>query len=273
MASKEVEKRLKMLFIVSYYGHSKCVYHLQSREQFEDFLSRHQLRENDLRLFTEYDVDKMGLRHIKQFSPDPFYGIEIRIVEEKLKDTIGKISYKYSVPGFSISDILKAVERNRLEFYYLLPIPRSDLQDEIDMLLAEGLLERIREFDNEMRYLFSDQFVLGKFRDLYDNLFKVMGNIWEFLRSPKQEEKKWLEFFYGNAEGWLQGLRHNRSSNKRKNRDAINHITKSMSEIHKDFENLIDGHKNQKYIFFIERLLEYAYPAFMRHTFSSAIVV
>jgi hypothetical protein len=267
---KEVEKGLKMLFIVSYYGHSKCVYHLHSRKQFEDFLSSHQLRENDLKLFTEYDVDKKGLRHIKQFSPDPFYGIEIRIVEEKLKDAIGKISFKYSIPGFSLSDILKAVERNRLEFYHLLPIPRPDPQEEIDMPLAECLLERMREFDNEMRYWFSDQFVLGKFRVLYDNLFKVMGDIWQYLRSPKQEEKKWFEFFYGNAEGWLQDLRHNRSSNKRKNRDAIIHITESMSEIHKDFENLIDGHKNQKYTFFIDKLLEYIYPVFMRNPFSSA---
>lgn len=163
---KEVEKGLKMLFIVSYYRHSKCVYHLHSRKQFEDFLSSHQLRENDLRLFTEYDVDKQGLRHIKQFSPDPFYGIEIRIVEEKLKDAIGKISYKYSVPGFSISEILKAVERNRLEFYYLLPIPRSDLQEETDMLVAQGLLEKIGELDNEMRYRFPERLQL------------FCGNVW-----------------------------------------------------------------------------------------------
>jgi len=44
----------------------------------------------------------------------------------------------------------------------------------------------------------------------------------------EKQEKKWFEFFYGNAENWLQDLRHNRSSNKRKNRQAIDDMTKSM---------------------------------------------
>jgi hypothetical protein len=68
----------------------------------------------------------------------------------------------------------------------------------------------------------------------------------------------------------FESYRHNRSSNKRENRDAIIHIRESMSEIHKDFENLVDGHKNQKYTFFIDKLLEYIYPVFMRNPFSSA---
>jgi hypothetical protein len=103
------------------------------------------------------------------------------------------------------------------------------------------------------------------------NLFgNIIFTIWAYLRSPKKEEKKWLEFFYGNVEGWLQDLRHNRS-NKRKKRDAVIHITKSMPGIHKDFEDLnLSLYRNQKNRFFIEKLLEYTYPVFMRKSFSAA---
>lgn len=268
LESEEVERRLKMHLILSFYGRSKCVYHLQSKEQFEDLLSRHKLCENDLRLFREYDIEYKGqFKHIKEFFSNR--GIEIRIVDEKLNETISEISYDYFLPGFGITDISKAMAKNPQQFYYL-DFTRSDLQEKIDMLVTEDLMERIGEFDNQTRYRFSDQYALGRFTDLYDDLFKVMGDIWEYLRSPKEEEKKWLEFFYGNVEGWLQDLRHNRSSRKRKNRNAIDHITDSMPEIHKDFKNLIDGHKNQKYTFFIDKLLEYVYPVFMRNPFSSA---
>ena len=41
-------------------------------------------------------------------------------------------------------------------------------------------------------------------------MFSIMKAIFEYLPSPKKEEKKWLEFFYGNVEDWLRDLRHNR---------------------------------------------------------------
>ena len=40
-----------------------------------------------------------------------------------------------------------------------------------------------------------------------------------------------------------------------------------MPEIHKDFENLIAWHKNQKCILFIEKLLEYIYPLLCANLF------
>ncbi|MGB7956680.1 MAG: hypothetical protein WCF23_22135 [Candidatus Nitrosopolaris sp.] len=122
-------------------------------------------------------------RHIKQFLPDPSYGIEIRIVEEKIEETICKTSYRYFLPGFSITDILQAVVKNELQFYYLEFTP-SDLQEQIDILLSEGLMERVGEFDHEIRYRFSDPFILGKFGELYDDLFQMMQDMWENLRSP-----------------------------------------------------------------------------------------
>jgi hypothetical protein len=243
LESEEVDMRLKMLFIVSYYGPSKCFYPLQNREQFEDFLSRYGLHENDLRVLREYDIEKKGsTTHFKHFFSDPVYGIEIRIVEET-----GKISYGSFLPGFNIVEIWKAVERRRLEFYHV-DFTRSDLQQEIDMLMSQGLLERIGELDNEMRYRFpgSLQLVLGQCMTLNDELLSVMLEKFEYLRSPNKAEKKWLEFFYGNIEDSLRDLRHNRSSKRGKKRKSVRNIKQSMLRITDDFD-LIYSRNNTFY--------------------------
>jgi hypothetical protein len=280
--SEEVEKQLKMLFIVSYYGHPKCYYPQQSRQQFEEFLSRQNLREIDLRLFREYDTENRGsCRHIKEFFPvhSRVHGIEIRIVEEKTNETTSKISYGYFLPGFGVVDIIKALDRRSMEFYYVRErATRLDLQEEIDMLVAQGLLEKIGELDNEMRYRFPErlQLVLGQCMDLNDELLSVMLEIFDYLRSPKKAEKKWLEFFYGNIEDSLRDFRHNRSSKEGKKRNSIRDIKQSMLRIHGNFENLIDSQnslENIKYRLFVQNLLEYIYPAFMRKSFSSAVLV
>jgi len=278
LESNEVEKRLKMHFILSYYGSWRGVYRLRSREQFQDFLSRHNIVENDLRVYREYDSEnKVPARHIKEFLPDSVYGIEIRILEEKFEETIGRIFYDYFLPGFSIVDILKGVGKHRLEFHYLDPT-RLDLQEEIDILLNDGLLDQIGEVDNEIRYRFPQRLhsVLAECWKLNDDVFSIMKAIFEYLRSPKKEEKKWLEFFYGNVEDWLRDLRHNRSTKKGKKKKEILNIRQSMPQIHDNFENLIDSQNSLptiKYRLFVQKLLEYIYPAFMRRSFSSAIVV
>ena len=113
--SKEEEKRLKMHFILSYYGNWKGFYRLQSSEQFAGFLSRQNISESALRIRREYDIDDQGpRRHIKEFITDPLDSIEIRIVEEKLRGTIDKISYEYFLPGFNIVEVWKAVEKGIL---------------------------------------------------------------------------------------------------------------------------------------------------------------
>ena len=275
--SKEVEKRLKMHFILSYYGNWKCFYRLKSWEQFEGFLSRQNISENALRIRREYDIDDQGPpRHIKEYIPDPVDSIEILIVEEKIRGTIGKISYDYFLPGFNIVEVWKAVDK---EFHYL-DFMRSHLQGEINILLSQGVLIQIGEVDSEIRYRFPEQLylVLRKCWELNDDLFFVMMRIFEYLRSPKDSEKKWLQFFYGSpVEPLLRDYRHDRSSKKAKEKEAVrNAIRQSMPRIHDNFENLTDSRNsltNIKYRLFVEKLLEYIYPAFRRRSFSSAIVV
>ncbi|WP_162477456.1 hypothetical protein [Nitrososphaera sp. AFS] len=270
--SEEVEKRLKMLFIVSYFGLQRSFYPLQSKEEFEEFLARYNLHENDLRVFEEYDIETKGsLKHIKNFFP--VSGIfEIQIVEE----TADKISYGYYLPGFGVADLVKALDRRTMEFYYV-DFERSDLQEEIDMLLAQRLLEEVGGLINKKRYRFPEplQLVLGKCKNLNDDILSVMLGIFECHRGPNEAEKKWLEFFYGNIEDTLQEFRHSRKYKKGKKKKSIHDIKQSMISVHGNFENLIDSlnsSANTKYRTFVHVLLEYIYPAFMRKSFSSGVL-
>lgn len=176
--------------------------------------------------------------------------------------------------GIWLVEVLKAWERRHLEFYYL-DFTRSDLREEIDILLSDGLLDRIGELDNEIRYRFPRrlQLVLGQCSELNDDLFSVMIRIFLYLRSPTLAEKKWLDFFYGHqtngpVEQWLRDLRHNRRFIKRKNKYIISEIGESMRKIHKNFVNIMHSLSNEKYRYFIEKILEYIYPPFMRKSFS-----
>ena len=103
--------------------------------------------------------------------------------------------------------------------------------------------------------------------DLNDDLLFVMLEIFDYHRSPKKAEKKWLEFFYGNIEDSLRDFRHDRSTKKGKKRKSIRNIRQSMPRIHDNFESIIDSQnslQNMKYRILVQKLLEYIYPAFMR---------
>jgi hypothetical protein len=275
---KQVEHRLKMLYIVSYYGHPNYFYPLDGRQQFEEFLSRHNIREIDLK-GREYDIDNKGARtHIKEYRPDPVYGIRTRIVEEI---PTGKISYCYFLPGFNVVDIMNAVKKRGQEFYYV-NFARSDLQEAIDMMMTEGLLERIGELDNEIRYRFPErlQSFLRQCRELNDDLFSLMMTVFEYVRSPIKAEKKWLEFFHGSQsnsriEQRLRDFRHNRRFIKRRNKKIRADIRQNMSRFLDDLDHIINDYdhyarnsdSNIKYRLFVQKLLEYVYPEFMADVF------
>ena len=59
--------------------------------------------------------------------------------------------------------------KHRLEFHYLDPT-RLDLQEEIDILLNDGLLDQIGEVDNEIRYRFPQR------------LHSVLAECWKLER-------------------------------------------------------------------------------------------
>jgi hypothetical protein len=135
-------------------------------------------------------------------------------------------------------------------------------------------LDQIGELDTEMRYRFPSrlQLVLGQCSELNDDLFSVMIRIFANLRSPTIAEKRWLDFYgrqtNGPVEQWLRDLRHNRRFIKRKNKNIISEIGRSTHKIHKNFVNIMGWLSNEKYRYFIEKILEYIYPPFMRKSFS-----
>ena len=276
----ELEQRLKTCFILSFHASKiSSWYRLQSKEQFEEFLLKYNLHLNDLRIWEEKDI-KSGEthRHVKNlFSPDPLDGIRIRIVEESSRDHIN-MTYNYSLPGFSVPEVID--RKDQLEFRYF-PLTRSLVQAEIDLWLDNGLLEKIRVYDNEVRYRYCDrrfQLALSDCWDFFEDLWGfLLFEICRYRRNPKNEEKRWLEFFFGREcngpiEQTLQDLRHNRKTYRRKKKE-IDNIKSSIPLIHKEFEELTDSLATTKGQYLIHKLLEYIYPPFMRQSLSCGIIV
>jgi hypothetical protein len=274
----ELEQRLKMCLILSYYGmQTFSTYRLQSKEQLEEFLLKYNLRLDDMRIWEEKkDIDSGEThRHVKEFDqkiPDPLSGIRIRIVEVR-KDHVNKTYYFCYLPGFSIAEILD--QKDLSEFRYF-PLTRSLVQAEIDVWLDNGLLEEIGAYDNEVRYRYCDrqfQLALSDCWDFFDDLMTVHYDICKYRRNPKKEEKRWLEFFYGSGislDSALQRVRHDRSSYRRQKKQ-IENIRSLMHLIHEEFEELTLTTRKGQYL--IHKLLEYIYPPFMRHSMSCAIIV
>lgn len=275
----ELEQRLKMCFILSFHARKNSSwYRLQSKEQFEEFLLKYNLRLNDLQIWEEKDIESVKThRDVKAFSPDPVYGITIRIVEETSRDHIN-MTYYYSLPGFSVPEVID--RKDQLEFRYVV-LSRSLVQAEIDLWLENGLLAKIGVYDSEVRYRFCDrqfQMALSGCWDFFEDLWGfLLFKICRYIRNPKNEEKRWLEFFFGREcngpiEQTLQDLRHNRKTHRRKKKE-IDNIRSSIPLIHQEFEELTDSLATTKGQYLIHKLLEYIYPDFMRQNLSRAIIV
>jgi hypothetical protein len=274
----ELEQRLKMCLILSYYGSLIfSTYRLQSNEQLEDFLLKYNLRLDDMRIWEEKKDIENGEthRHVKEFEQkirDPLSGIRIRIVEVR-KDNVNKTYIYCSLPGFSIPEIL---DRKDLSEFCYFPLTRSLVQAEIDLWLANGLLEKIGVYDNEVRYRYCErsfQLALSDCWEIFDDLMTVHYDICKYRRNPKKEEKRWLEFFYGSGislDSALQEIRHNRRLYRRQKKQ-IENIRSLMPLIHEEFEELTDPLTTRNGQYLIHKLLEYIYPPFMRHSISAIV--
>jgi hypothetical protein len=287
---KETQERAKMYLMLSYFGSGVLSYsgigpftnrtlgyrHLNNAVLFNEFLSKYHMTEDGLVIWRDYYVNNARTsKHIRDFLPDPVYGIKIRILEERLNETITSISYEYALPGFTISEILR--DRHHAEFSRS-TITRSRIQEALDSLLDNGIMECLVMFEDEMRYKIRNPIVSDRARraitecwDLHDEILSVICESCKKSDITKAE-KNWLGFFYGNEpncpiEQWLQELRHDRDKMRRYK--SKQHLEKEkeklMSSIQEKFERLIkslDGAGTYK--IFVDKILEYIYPHFMR---------
>lgn len=83
-----------------YVGRIGRIIDFGTERQFEDFLSKHGLRIDDLEISRDQDLKTT---HVKEFLPDPVYGIKIKIVDVKVGQSSGKTTYVALVPGWSRS--------------------------------------------------------------------------------------------------------------------------------------------------------------------------
>lgn len=254
--------------------------YLSNEEQFNEFLTKYHLNEGALKIMR--DSSQKGdngrdSKHITEFLPDPVYGIIIRITKEG-----DFLSYEYVLPGFSLSEIW---ENNRIysriveEFMYLLDrIKRSEIQEALDFLVENHVMQPIGMFEGEMRYkLRPDRahFMISMCWMLQDKIIGVICSECT-IRDPTKEVRKWLGFFYGSGpEGaivqWMREDHDRPKRNRSKQVIKLNEIEKEnrylrkqIPNIRKIFESIESSGKVGPDGYFVEVILEYIYPQFMR---------
>jgi DNA-binding HxlR family transcriptional regulator len=124
---------------------------------------------------------------------------EIAVGREKVK--INDFSYYcYTLPvgGASVSDV---VHHRRFVFEHA-GLTHEEVREAFDLLKGMDIIRPTRVLFGEIRYSFNPAYeplkeLLSEYWRLLSYIFPKMRWIWDYVRKPTSEERKWLELFYG----------------------------------------------------------------------------
>lgn len=130
-------------------------------------------------------------------------------------------------------------------------------------------MQRVGMFEGEMRYKLRPDcahFMISMCWWLQDEILGVICSACT-IRDPKKGVRKWLGFFYGSGpEGaivqWLSSDSPKR--NRSKQIIELNEIENRIAKIRKKFEFIESSREVGPDRYFVEVILEYIYPQFMR---------
>jgi DNA-binding HxlR family transcriptional regulator len=173
---------------------------------------------------------------------------EARTAREKSK--IDDFSYYYCrfpVGGISISDII-----DRREFVFEnAGFTIEEISRAFDLLKEEGIFRPTKILFGEVRYSFNPAHeslkgLLKEYWRIPHHILAIMNRIWQNLRGPTPEERKWLELFHGEklAGGMLRSAYYRRHSYQRVVRGSITleKILKAFTDMSKeDRQKVIDN--------------------------------
>jgi DNA-binding PadR family transcriptional regulator len=193
----------------------------------------------------------------------------------------GKYEYRYILPGISVREFLRGIKGGRA----LEHIPQSMSQVEAEecfrLLKQDSLIEQVLIFHGEPRY------------DLVDNDLRVflqdcwvihgissitMNSIWENVRMPTQEERKWYEMLWSKRtadihfNNYYESLKDKQKDTKKKGyRKVSPEIETRIKDwgykgIVEHFKRLNEQHRDviQKYRVPSAMLMKMVYPEFLR---------
>jgi DNA-binding MarR family transcriptional regulator len=157
--------------------------------------SSHEIRHKKTYKITHDDHGKIILRPIvkKEEAEDG----QIR----REKSEIGDFSYyycKFPVGGISVSDIM---DQGEFVFEHA-GFTIEEIGRAVELLREEDILRPAKILFGEIRYSFNPAHeplkeLLKEYWRIPRHILAIMNRIWQNLRGPTPEERKWLELFHG----------------------------------------------------------------------------
>jgi hypothetical protein len=261
----EQEKRLHALLIFFLSDH--IAYQFKTEEQLKDFLSEAGVSMNDLGLPGEPITLYSDGKPCKVTVQKTRSGINVSKWEELTPNK--NIFYSCSLPGSSPSEVLSDSEDR---VFTHANITQKEMEDAFCIAQREGLLKRVMKFRNEGRYKIADQSLvnfIGDCLDLFKVILEKLQIVWRTIRTPNNQEIKWLELFKGRREADAirnQAYQHRHSLKRSEKKKRIALAKKEIEDREKEIqESITDLVKWRaatvdKYWFPCERILEIAAP-------------
>jgi hypothetical protein len=176
--------------------------------------------------------------------------------------------YFYSLPGFSMLDILLSSDR-ALEY---IDFTEEEVKEALGTLVNEGLIHQVLQFGSEAIFMINTSLLnlLKLCAYIYDKAYVKLVESWK-LRRPEEHEIKWLQVFTGRQETERvrsEAYRSRHSIGK----DKKHRIAKDIGDLDREIRKLIDNvhsiidtnPENKKYEFPVLKLVDLFYPSVLK---------
>lgn len=275
--SEEKERR-KMLLFLLFLFRNPVNNTYRSEQEFHDLLLRNKLSEKQLRTIfpgsqVEYKDGKTITTTNLESISSGIYVRRMETLDERENPPEATRVYQYKVRGLSKRDILES--HNKPAFWHI-NFTENEIENLFDSLRNEkDPMFRVIAFDHdgEPRYDVSDQ----QLRELLETCYEANNHarsysrwIWESLRKPTDDERKWIELVEGKqrTEEMCRIFYEKRKHLKKdpelvKDTEmaikiSINEANKLILRIKKKYAIVIE-----KYQFPMDELMAIVYPKFL----------
>lgn len=264
------ERRLFLHFLLLFFIHRRRESRrLENEQDLDNLLATLHASTNDLAIEKEENTeDNYRLYREKRICFKTISGVTIFKFEQRDSTDIsqdGNITcqYFYSLPGFSLSDVLPSSNR-ALEY---IDFTEEEVKEALASLVNEGLLHQVLQFRNEAIFMIDTALLdlLKSCAEIYDKVYLKIVRSWK-LKRPEEHEIRWLQVFTGRQEADKARLeayqdRHSIGKNEK------HRISKEIEVLDKEIRNLTDNLRSlidskpeiKKYEFPVLKLLDLFY--------------
>jgi DNA-binding HxlR family transcriptional regulator len=278
MEIKTNEDRRQAVFILLFLFRKRHTYHLETEQDFDNFLSTFNLTG---KVFT-LGSNKLEIAKDKNqfYRNSTLIAGDVIVNRRELVDSRShqshSLSYRCSIRRINLKEILNP--ETRPAFWHL-KLTEGEINDAIQSLREEGLIRPFM-YQNEPLYFVVDkslEVLLDDCYNLYKDIYNAILHIWEFLRKPTPEEVGWLELFEGtkrSSEIRNEAYKKRKAIREDKRPGFLNWLKKENKEweieLRKMVSQIMTRHNKaiQEYRFPTKKIFELINPEFLHESFS-----